>query len=134
MEYLPTNYTVDDVADKVIEDNLGGGTDTVSSSVTFTLGAFVDNLTLTGALAIDGTGNDLINKITGKPLKPEVISTAWPNLTFTDDPVASSLLTSAKNAEAVGLLKPVDNLAGIYDLSILNEILTAAGQPEVASS
>ncbi|HEY8058333.1 MAG TPA: ABC transporter substrate-binding protein, partial [Acidimicrobiales bacterium] len=36
--------------------------------------------------------NDEINKITGKPLKPEVISTAWPNLTFTDDPVASSLL------------------------------------------
>jgi NitT/TauT family transport system substrate-binding protein len=78
--------------------------------------------------------NDEINKITGKPLKAEVITAAWPNLTFTDDPVASSLLTSAENAEAVGLLEPVDNLGGIYDLTILNEILKAAGQPEVASS
>ena len=37
-----------------------------------------------------------IGKITGKPLKPEVIAAAWPNLTFTDDPIASSLMTSAE--------------------------------------
>ena len=33
-----------------------------------------------------------IGKITGKPLKAEIIDAAWPNLTFTDDPVASSLI------------------------------------------
>ncbi len=55
---------------------------------------------------------------------------AWENLTFTDDPIASSLEQSAKDAEAVGLLEPVD-LDGIYDLSILSALLVAAGRPEV---
>ena len=76
--------------------------------------------------------NDEIGKITGKPLKAEVIDAAWPNLTFTDDPIASSLIGSAEDAIAVGLLDPVDNLEGIYDLSILNQVLAAAGQPEVS--
>jgi len=76
--------------------------------------------------------NDEIGKITGKPLKAEVIDAAWPNLTFTDDPIASSLIGSAEDAVSVGLLDPVDNLEGIYDLSILNQVLAAAGQPEVS--
>jgi sulfonate transport system substrate-binding protein len=76
--------------------------------------------------------NDELGKITGKPLKPEVIAAAWPNLTFTDDPIASSLIKSAQDAVDVGLLKPVDNLKGIYDLSLLNEVLKANGGTEVA--
>jgi NitT/TauT family transport system substrate-binding protein len=76
--------------------------------------------------------NEEIGKITGKPLKAEVIDAAWPNLTFTDDPIASSLIGSAEDAISVGLLDPVDNLEGIYDLSILNQVLAAAGQPEVS--
>jgi NitT/TauT family transport system substrate-binding protein len=78
--------------------------------------------------------NDEIGKITGKPLKPEVISAAWPNLTFTDDPIASSLITSAKDAVDIGLLKPVDNLQGIYDLTLLNQVLSEADQPEVSGA
>ena len=78
--------------------------------------------------------NDEIGKITGKPLKPEVISAAWPNLTFTDDPIASSLITSAKAAVDVGLLKPVDNLTGIYDLNLLNQVLSEADEPEVSAA
>jgi hypothetical protein len=34
---------------------------------------------------------------------------------------------------AVGLLKLVTNLAGLYDLSPLNALLQAAGQPQVSS-
>ena len=78
--------------------------------------------------------NDEIGKITGKPLKPEVIAAAWPNLTFTNDPIASSLITSAKDAVDVGLLKPVDNLQGIYDLTLLNQVLSEADQPEVSGA
>jgi Ca2+-binding RTX toxin-like protein len=63
------SYTVDDIGDLVDEtDGLGndaGGIDTVSSSVSWTLGAFVENLTLTGTAAINGTGNALANRITG---------------------------------------------------------------------
>jgi NitT/TauT family transport system substrate-binding protein len=33
----------------------------------------------------------------------------------------------------IGLLKPVSNLAGIYDLGPLNKLLAAAGKPQVSS-
>lgn len=57
-------YVVDNIADKVIE--LGDeGNDEVKSSVTYTLANNVENLTLTGAAVINGTGNDLNNTIIG---------------------------------------------------------------------
>jgi hypothetical protein len=33
---------------------------------------------------------------------------------------------------AVGLLKPVNNITGLYDLGPLNKLLTAAGEPQVS--
>ena len=74
--------------------------------------------------------NQGIERITGNKLADAVIKAAWKNLTFTVDPIASSLKASADDAVKVGLLKPVD-LTGIYDLSLLNEVLKAAGQPPV---
>jgi NitT/TauT family transport system substrate-binding protein len=77
--------------------------------------------------------NDAIEKYTGKRIADDVIDSAWSNLKFTDDPIAASLFGSAEHAEAVDLLEPVE-LDGIYDLSILNEALEAAGLPEVKDS
>uniref|UniRef100_UPI002DD68E8B calcium-binding protein n=1 Tax=Pseudorhodoferax sp. TaxID=1993553 RepID=UPI002DD68E8B len=57
-------YIVDDVAD-VVTEGASGGTDTVKASVTYTLASNVENLTLTGAAAIDGTGNTLDNVLVG---------------------------------------------------------------------
>src|SRR6185436_17442764 len=52
------------VGDTVVEA-ANEGTDTVQSSVSFTLGANVENLTFTGTGASDGTGNSLNNILTG---------------------------------------------------------------------
>ena len=75
--------------------------------------------------------NDAIEEITSARLPDQVIAGAWENLTFTWDPVASSLQKSADDAVAAGLLDPVD-LSGIYALDILNRLLTEAGEAEVA--
>jgi sulfonate transport system substrate-binding protein len=74
---------------------------------------------------------DGIEKATGKPIKPELVTASFENIDFTLDPVPSSLLQGAKNAEAVGLLDPVDDLEGIYELKELNAVLKERGEPEV---
>ncbi|MDB9521800.1 alkaline phosphatase, partial [Dolichospermum circinale CS-1225] len=57
-------YIVDNAGDVITEAN-GEGRDLVQSSVTYTLSENVENLTLTGNTAINGTGNGLDNTITG---------------------------------------------------------------------
>lgn len=57
-------FVVDDAGDRVVEA-ADEGTDSVSASVSFSLSANVENLTLTGSAAIDGSGNGLANTITG---------------------------------------------------------------------
>lgn len=57
-------YNVDNAGDTVTE-YWNSGTDSVNASVSFALSANVENLTLTGAARIDGTGNDLANILTG---------------------------------------------------------------------
>lgn len=76
------------------------------------------------------TVNDGITKYTGKAIAAKVIDAAWPNLTFTNDPVASSLTASAKAAEDLGLVKPT-KLDGIYDLALLNDVLKSNNLPAV---
>ncbi|AZB71286.1 calcium-binding protein [Cereibacter sphaeroides] len=57
-------YIIDSVGDRISEA-LGAGSDLVRSSVSYKLGANLENLTLTGTGALNGTGNGLANRITG---------------------------------------------------------------------
>ena len=74
--------------------------------------------------------NDAIKAATGKALKPAVLASAFSSLTPTVDPIASSLKTSAEHGVDIGVTKQAD-LKGIYDLTILNQLLTAAGKPAI---
>jgi Ca2+-binding RTX toxin-like protein len=57
-------YLVDNPADVVVESS-GKGTDTVQTSVTYTLPANVENLMLVGSATINGSGNPLDNVLAG---------------------------------------------------------------------
>lgn len=57
-------YVVDNSGD-VVTENTGEGTDTVRSSIAYTLGANVENLTLIGSANINGSGNALDNVLIG---------------------------------------------------------------------
>lgn len=72
-----------------------------------------------------------LEEVTGSTPDPDLTAAALDNTVFTVDPAASSLLTGAERAEAVGLLEPVD-LTGIYALEPLNALLAEEGREPVA--
>jgi NitT/TauT family transport system substrate-binding protein len=82
--------------------------------------------------AAASVANAELTSLTGKGLKPNVLSASLKYITFTDNPIASSLITDSQHAVAVGLLTPVKNLSGIYDLGPLNALLKSDGQPQVS--
>ncbi|WP_282702343.1 aliphatic sulfonate ABC transporter substrate-binding protein [Streptomyces sp. CC219B] len=73
--------------------------------------------------------NKALEKESGKALPAEVIAPAWKSVTFLDDPLAATLDAQAQHAVQAGLLAEPD-LSGIYDLTLLNEVLKAEGEPE----
>jgi|SRR5579859_147099 len=82
--------------------------------------------------AAQASANGELTTLLGKGIKPSVLPSAFKEITFTDDPDATSLAADAREAVSLGLLHPV-SLAGIYDLGPLNAQLKAAGEPQVSS-
>ena len=76
-----------------------------------------------------------IKRITEQELPADVLQASWANLTFTADPLAATLKTSADHAAAVGLLpdKPSDGFAKLWDVTALNEALAARGQQKITA-
>src|SRR5215470_7283549 len=93
--------------DDVIAANPSGGIDTVNSTVTFTLDPGVENLTLTGAAAIDATGNDASNKLTGNG--------------------AGNRITTGAGNDTVGAGAGNDVIVSADDLNALDKIDGGAG-------
>jgi NitT/TauT family transport system substrate-binding protein len=82
--------------------------------------------------AAQADANAELASFTGKALSASIVAAAFKEITFTNDPDAASLTADASQAVALGLLKPV-NLSGIFDLSPLNNVLSAAGESPVSS-
>jgi len=72
-------YVVDNVGD-VVTEAASMGTDTVLSSISWTLGANLENLTLTGTAKINGSGNSLNNVIKGNASVKEPLINSGPNI------------------------------------------------------
>ncbi|MGW4024107.1 aliphatic sulfonate ABC transporter substrate-binding protein [Streptomyces sp. NPDC005009] len=74
--------------------------------------------------------NKQLEADSGKALPAEVLDPAWKSIRFIDDPLAATLGSQAEHAVKAGLLEQPD-LDGIYDLTLLNKVLKAAGEPAV---
>ncbi|WP_308219935.1 calcium-binding protein, partial [Roseomonas populi] len=98
-------YLVDNLGDTVTETTAGldaGGLDLVKASVSFTLGAYVENLTLTGTAALTGMGNGLNNVLTGND-GANLIQGLDGNDTLMGGRGADTLLGGSGNDTFVGL-------------------------------
>ena len=101
----------------VIIEAPGGGTDTVRSSVTHALAANVEDLELTGAGAINGTGNALANRITGNAAANRLVAGAGNDNVFGgagNDTLSAGLGNDTVKGEAGNDLLQIDwaSLAG----------------------
>ena len=76
--------------------------------------------------------NQQIQKETGKALPDAVLDEAFSRLQVTYDPLRSSLLTSAKSAFEAGFLgRQMPDLSNLYDLSLLNQVLSEKGKKAI---
>jgi NitT/TauT family transport system substrate-binding protein len=68
--------------------------------------------------------NQQLQKETGKPLAPDVMDDAFSRMQVTYDPIRSSLQKSTQQAFDEGFLgRTQPDLSGLYDLTLLNEVL-----------
>jgi NitT/TauT family transport system substrate-binding protein len=79
------------------------------------------------------TFNEELDKLTGKMIPEDEYREGMSRLELTFDPIKESLFKSADDAFNIGFLgKTRPDLARIYDLNILNEVLKERGLPEIA--
>jgi NitT/TauT family transport system substrate-binding protein len=78
--------------------------------------------------------NAQTKKVTGKAIAEEELKQAFSRIDFTYDPLKLSLFQSANNAYDLGFLakgKPHPDLSGIFDLTILDQVLKSKGLTQI---
>ena len=75
---LATATDVGAALSDVVTELASGGNDTFETTLSYTLGAELENLLLTGAGAVNGTGNSLANVLTGNGGKESRCGTRGP--------------------------------------------------------
>ncbi len=127
-------YIVDNIADRVVELN-GEGHDLVQTTVSYTLGAFVEDGQLLGAAAVNLTGNDLANTLTGNNAAnvldgkagADTLIGGLGNDTYIVDNVADVVVENST------LLSEIDTVQASvsYTLSANVEVLTLTGSSNI---
>ncbi len=76
--------------------------------------------------------NQQIQSETGKALQPVVLDEAFSRLQITYDPLHAALTTAAQQAFDGGFLgRQKPDLSGLYDLSLLNQVLAEKGKKAI---
>jgi len=75
--------------------------------------------------------NDAIKQLTNSSLAPAVLDRAFTELSFGTDPLASTFPQLAEDSVTAGITEKETDLTGFLDVTPLNNVLTAAGQPTV---
>jgi Ca2+-binding RTX toxin-like protein len=123
-------YVVDDTGDKITEV-FNAGTDTVEATVSFTLATYVENLTLTGANPINGTGSSAANVITGNDAANILDGRAGADTLFGGDGDDTFILDNAGDAVTEDLTHGTDTIkssvAHALEGNVENLTLTGSG-------
>jgi NitT/TauT family transport system substrate-binding protein len=72
-----------------------------------------------------------IQRVTGKPIDPTLVTASFAHIDFTNDPIASSLTKDNATQKEFGF-PAAKSLKGLYDLSYLNRALHASNQAAIA--
>jgi NitT/TauT family transport system substrate-binding protein len=88
---------------------------------------------LANATAAQTLISGAIKKLTGSTITTAEIQRSWTEESVTNDPLVSSLSEELAHAVSDTLLKNT-SLTGIFNLTLLNQELTKAGQPTVPTS
>jgi len=81
--------------------------------------------------------NTELKKLTGQTIPEDVLTEALTRLEFTNDPIKLSLFQSANDAYDLGYLakgQERPNLSGIYDLALLDQVLSEKGLPTIGDT
>jgi Ca2+-binding RTX toxin-like protein len=116
-------YGVDDAGD-VVSENASEGTDTVRSSISYTLAANLENLELTGSGTIDGTGNSGNNTLTGNSAVNTLTGGAGDDLYILNNAGAVLVENAAEGSDSV-------QVGATYTLAANFENLTLTGSSAI---
>jgi len=109
-------FIVDNLGD--VAGDAGAGSDRVRASVSFTIGSNIENLQLTGAANINGTGNELANQLDGNSGDNTLSGAAGADLIKGED--GADILNGDAGADQLLGGEGADTLNGGADNDILN--------------